>query len=895
MNLDDFDIYRKDRPNRGGGVLIAVKRNLCGEPIPSSGDAESVFCKIKMKGKKPLIVGSVYRPPNLDYESSKRVVNDFYDLADRNKGATFWLGGDFNLPDIDWAELEIFGNQNSKNINSLFIEMAQDLGLNQVIDFPTRGTATLDLLFTNNPGFVKECSPLSGLGDHEIVSIKSSLHPFRKKPTKRKIYLWNKVDEAKLQNAAHVLKFKFLSLFSATSDVNDMWNFLKIEFTKIIEEYVPSKLTSSKCHQPWITTETKRLIRKKNRWFNLAKKLNTGKAWKRYKKIKSECQRTCRQTHDKYLNNIFEEDQSNKKLYEFLKSRKQDNIGISDLKDKNNILTSDPLKKANLIHEVFNSVFSNPSPKISANFDEKDRLPTLKPINVTLIGILKLLKSLNPNKANGPDSVPGNFLKLCAYEIAEMYQVLFQASLDQGVVPPDWKKANVVPLFKKGDKTSPENYRPISLTSLSCKILEHVVHSNIMSHFDNYNVLDDAQHGFRKYRSCVSQLISTLDDFANALLGRKQIDAILLDFSKAFDKVDHEGLILKLEHLGIRGPLLNWVRSFLIGRDQRVVVDGVSSSPTEVLSGVPQGTVLGPLFFLVYINDISQGLSKGTKLRLFADDSLLYREINSLEDSAILQRDLNLLQSWEKKWKMEFHPGKCQLLRITNKKSPITSPYFIHNIPISETDSAKYLGIIIDSNLNWRQQYASMIKKCNSTLAFIKRNLNKAPKNVKEKCYTSLVRPQIEYGSPVWDPHHQIHKENIEKVQKRAARFVTGNYKMESGNSRKNLENLGWPPLEERRLRNKLNIFQKARLKLINIPTDHLALQKRQTRRGGEGFLYQRFLSKIDSHFYSFYPQATHIWNLLPLELKQCQDINTFTSKVNNIDLMALKSKSVYI
>ena len=188
-----------------------------------------------------------------------------------------------------------------------------------------------------------------------------------------------------------------------------------------------------------------------------------------------------------------------------------------------------------------------------------------------------------------------------------------------------------------------------------------------------------------------------------------------------------------------------------------------------------------------------------------------------------------------------------------------------------------------------------MIKKCNSTLAFIKRNLNKAPKNVKEKCYTSLVRPQIEYGSPVWDPHHQIHKENIEKVQKRAARFVTGNYKMESGNSRKNLENLGWPPLEERRLRNKLNIFQKARLKLINIPTDHLALQKRQTRRGGEGFLYQRFLSKIDSHFYSFYPQATHIWNLLPLELKQCQDINTFTSKVNNIDLMALKSKSVYI
>ena len=242
---------------------------------------------------------------------------------------------------------------------------------------------------------------------------------------------------------------------------------------------------------------------------------------------------------------------------------------------------------------------------------------------------------------------------------------------------------------------------------------------------------------------------------------------------------------------------------------------------------------------------------------------------------------------------MEFHPGKCQLLRITNKKFPITSPYFIHNIPISETDSAKYLGIIIDSNLNWRQQYASMIKKCNSTLAFIKRNLNKAPKNVKEKCYTTLVRPQIEYGSPVWDPHHQIHKENIEKVQKRAARFVTGNYKMEAGNSKKNLENLNWPPLEERRLKNKLNIFQKARLKLIHFPTDHLALNNAGLDVVVKAFYIKDFFPKLILIYSLFTHKPSR--NLLPTEIKQCQDMNIFTSKVNNIDLMALKSKSSYI
>ena len=210
-------------------------------------------------------------------------------------------------------------------------------------------------------------------------------------------------------------------------------------------------------------------------------------------------------------------------------------------------------------------------------------------------------------------------------------------------------------------------------------------------------------NGFRKNRSCVSQLITTLNDFADTLKRKEQTDAILLDFSKAFDKVDHLGLLSKLEHYGIRGPLLEWTSSFLIGRKQCVVIDGKASEPTNVLSGVPQGTVLGPLFFLVYINDISKNLTPGTKIRLFADDSLLYRTIRSTIDSQILQKDLNTLQHWEKLWKMEFHPGKCNLLRITNKSTPVKFTYNIHDTPLSQVDSAKYLGVLIDSKLNWKK------------------------------------------------------------------------------------------------------------------------------------------------------------------------------------------------
>ena len=273
------------------------------------------------------------------------------------------------------------------------------------------------------------------------------------------------------------------------------------------------------------------------------------------------------------------------------------------------------------------------------------RLPNIHKITITRSGILKLLLNINVHKANGPDNIPGRLLKICAHELVDVYVILFQASLDQGVVPPDWKEANVVPLFKKGDKSKAENYRPISLTSLSCKLLEHVVHSNVMHHLDKFHILDTAQHGFRKRRSCVTQLIDTLSDYADCLKKSEQIDAILLDFSKAFDKVDHEGLLMKLDHLGIRNSLHSWCRSFLIGRKQKVLVEGKASTPKPVLSGVPQGTVLGPLFFLIYINDISEGLSKGATLKLFSDDSLLYRTIKTLQNSVTLQNDLNLLQA----------------------------------------------------------------------------------------------------------------------------------------------------------------------------------------------------------------------------------------------------------
>ena len=232
-----------------------------------------------------------------------------------------------------------------------------------------------------------------------------------------------------------------------------------------------------------------------------------------------------------------------------------------------------------------------------------------------------------------------------------------------------------------------------------------------MDHLEEHSILNDAQHGFRQKRSCESQLNTTINDFSNCLNSRGQIDSILLDFSKAFDKVDHNGLILKMKMYGISNQLINWTKSFLSNRTQKVVVEGKESENEQVISGVPQGTVLGPLLFLLYINDIDKNLSEGSNIRLFADDSFLYRQIKSESDTKQLQKDLETLQEWEDKWKMEFHPDKCQVLRITNKLKPIQASYSIHGKTLKETKSAKYLGVVIDSKLNWNEQNKNVCKK----------------------------------------------------------------------------------------------------------------------------------------------------------------------------------------
>ena len=227
--------------------------------------------------------------------------------------------------------------------------------------------------------------------------------------------------------------------------------------------------------------------------------------------------------------------------------------------------------------------------------------PSMPNIDISVNGIEKLFTDLNPNKATGPDNIPGRILKMGAHEVAPAQVTIFRKSLETGSLPDDWRRANISPIFKKGERTKPSNYRPVSLTSICCQVMEHIIHSNIMCHLDKYDILTDKQDGFRQKRSCDSQLTLTTYDLAKTLDNRQQTDIVLMDFSKAFDVVPHQRLLLKLDHYGIRGPTNTWIADFLMRRMQRFVIGGKHSDWEHVKSGVPQGTVLGSFaIFIVY-------------------------------------------------------------------------------------------------------------------------------------------------------------------------------------------------------------------------------------------------------------------------------------------------------
>ena len=404
-----------------------------------------------------------------------------------------------------------------------------------------------------------------------------------------------------------------------------------------------------------------------------------------------------------------------------------------------------------------------------------------------------------------------------------------------------------------------------------------------MSHFDKFSILTDKQHGFRSKHSCESQLILTIHDLAKCLDKKSQIDMAIMDFSKAFDSVPHNWILFKLTRLGIKNQTHRY-------QAQRVVVGGEHSTWTDVVSGVPQGTVLGPLLFLTYINDFPDNLK--SSVRLFAGDCVLYHEIQNEIDSEELQSDLDTLVQWEKDWQLSFNPSKCHIMRLTHARSPKHFEYKLGNSVLSETDGHPYLGVHISNKLSWNSHIHQISSKANRTLGFIMRNFYSCPKHVKESAYKTLVRPLLEYSSAGWAPYTKNLTNQIEKVQKRAARFVSNDFTSRSeGCVTEMIQSLEWTSLADRRKVRRISILQQARLDHLSLPSEtscSLSNVNHAISIPTPTQLYQ--LIRTATNKYSYFPRTIIDWNFLPEHLTQIELIPQFKEAVT-IHLQATKQQ----
>ena len=392
------------------------------------------------------------------------------------------------------------------------------------------------------------------------------------------------------------------------------------------------------------------------------------------------------------------------------------------------------------------------------------------------------------------------------------------------MIPQEWKPALVVPVFKKGDKSNVENYRPISLICLSMKIFEYLIRDELMKKCGP--LLDSGQHGFLPMKSCTTQMVPFSDQLAYTLNNASRMDVVYFDFAKAFDSVSHDVILHKLKHeFGIDGLLLKFLKSYLENRTQQVLVGGSKSEYLDVLSGVPQGSILGPLLFVIFINDMHKCIGPGTHISLYADDTKIWREIVTDSDHEQLQRDIDALYLWSHTNRMIFHPAKCKVLVVTLKRVQYTLPfdrfgYHLNGSYLDYVYNEKDLGVIMNEKLSWGTHCESLISKANQRLGLVRRTCHFTKCSIQRRVlYLALIRSIFEHCSPIWHPHHTTHLGMFDKLQRRAVKWILGEplCSYSENTFLRKQYNLDLLPLRSKFVLTDLILFHKIVYKSVNI------------------------------------------------------------------------------
>ena len=780
----------------------------------------------------------------------------------------------------------------------LLCEISDTYGLQQLITEPTRITESssslIDVIFTNCINRVV-CSGVLhiGISDHSLIYVYRKLSPeFAFKGHSTKTY--RNFSNFNRENFRRDISRQDWSCIS--DDPNTLWADWKAKFLSIVNSHAPIKTKRVRSGKvPWITSDLRKGMRDRDVAKRKAIKSNNPQDWAVYKRLRNRINGEVKSTKASYYAGAFVQSNGDSRkawqLINELTSRQKNNASVKELKLNDNSVTNSH-ELSNAFNDHFSTIgtkLANEVPLVTDGSSYADYIVSsdnkfiFSPISSS--NVFSLLNKLSKSKATGLDNISAKLIRECADLISIPLCNIFNNSLSSGLFPDDWKCARVTPLFKQGERTDINNYRPISVISIIAKVFERIVYDQLYSFLANEEIITNQQSGFRSLHSTVTALLEATDSWALDI-DRGNVNAVVfLDLKKAFDTVDHGVLLGKLSLYGIQESAYDWFKSYLNNRTQKCVVNGSLSKVCSLGCGVPQGTILGPLLFLIYINDLPNCLSF-CQPRMYADDThITYASAHLHSMQSSLNRDLSNIHKWLLSNKLTLNSTKTEFMLIGSRQKLSTLSesleLSIDNIPIKQVSTAKSLGILIDNNMAWHSHIDKLSKKIASGIGAIKRIRPFVSPEILHYIYNALVQPHFDYCSIVWGNCGKTLSERLQKLQNRAARILTSS--SYDADARFLLQQLGWKDLiTQRQIQVALMVFKA----LNDLAPDHLSSMF--TERSTSGYVLRDSTNKLNVPLpktnylkRSFSYRGATVWNSLPCNLRQEKSLNRFKQLLN--------------
>lgn len=797
---DRYTVWRQDRDysatkqKLGGGVLIATRKGLTVMPQPTfHSTAEDLWVTITLKDEAnkshlSLHICVVYMcQMNLVYSFSHQL-SSFFDnteiIMNRHPDDKFLIIGDFNLSKIIWKSVigdsYLVPNNYQSADECLLVDMLNLLNLRQYNSIPNSFGRTLDLVLANDNLVTVADSATDPLvpvdSHHGALSLHINVSTYKALNHLRSFrFMFQQADYDLINDK--ISEIDWVGEFSGRT-LDDCVEYFYDRFYYLRDEFIPRKPTRVDNYPKWYTLALKKALKEKHKYLRKFKLYGNQSDLISFQFQRDRVRRLEKSCYFKYIHLVEKSIGINPGYFWSYVNTKSRSKGMPNCLKYNNTLFNTGSSICEAFSKHFQSSFLDSGNNAQNNSSSSGaEAPLFSPYSSDISTVyvdenlvFNLLNKLDPNKPAGPDHMPSYFLLRCAKSISKPISIIFKRSLEEGVVPVAWKKAFVTPVHKKGPKNEIVNYRPISKLCIVSKVFERLVYDQVYPALKQS--FSSSQHGFLKNRSTVSNLILLNEFTTDAMDMGAQVDVVYTDYSKAFDRIKHDLLLHKLSKIGIKGNLLRWFSSYILNRSQAVVINNYVSGWIRIPSGVPQGSLLGPLLFVIFVNDIDECF-RTSQLLCFADDMKIISTITSYEDALALQADLVRLEEYCITNHLDLNPSKCTIVTFTRSNRPILFNYSLKGINLQRSSVVRDLGVIHDSKLLFNTHVDDIVSRAYKALGFVMRSsADFTDVKTLKILYCTYVRSKLEYASQIWSPAYATYILRIEALQKKFMRFI---------------------------------------------------------------------------------------------------------------------------